>query len=71
MGIDITRVLLKVLTNKDVWEEVNRHKTNNISTLKEGVKTEPANGKGEGTSKSHMGKLPLSNWGRREGIFKE
>jgi hypothetical protein len=59
-GIDITRVL-KVITNKDVGEEVNRHKTKDISTIKDGVKTGLANGKGEGTSKGQIGKLPLSN----------
>ena len=37
-GIGIMRVL-KVITNKDVGEEVNRHKTKNISTIKDGVKT--------------------------------
>jgi hypothetical protein len=31
--------------NEDVGEEVNRHKTNDISTIKDGVKTGPANGK--------------------------
>jgi hypothetical protein len=50
-----------VITDKDVGEEVNRHKTKDMSTLKDGVKTEPSNGKGEGTSKSQIGKLPLSN----------
>jgi hypothetical protein len=34
-----------------VGEEVNRHKTKNISTINDGVKMGPANGKGEGTSK--------------------
>jgi hypothetical protein len=69
-GIDITRVL-KVIIDKDVGEEVNRHKTKDISTIKDGVKTEPANEKGEGVSKVQIGKLPLSNWGGREEIFKE
>jgi hypothetical protein len=50
MGIDITRVL-KVIADKDVREEINRHKTKDISTTKDGVKTGPPNGKGEGTSK--------------------
>ena len=59
MGIDITRVL-KVITDKDVGEEVNRHKTKDISTIKDGVKTRPANEKEEDTSKGQMGKLPLS-----------
>jgi hypothetical protein len=36
-------------------------RTNNISTTKDGVKTGPANGKGERTSKGQIGKLPLSN----------
>jgi hypothetical protein len=49
-GMDITRVL-KVIIDKDVGEEVNGHKTKDISTIKDGVKTEPANGKGEGMSK--------------------
>jgi hypothetical protein len=59
-GMDITRVL-KVIIDKDVGEEVNGHKTKDISTIKDGVKTEPANGKGEGMSKGQRGKLPLSN----------
>jgi hypothetical protein len=50
-----------VITDKDVGEEVNRHKTKDMSTIKDGVKSEPANGKGEGTSKGQIGKLPLSN----------
>jgi hypothetical protein len=58
--IDITRVL-KVITDKDVGEEVNRHKTKDISTIKDGIKTGPANGKGEGTSKGQINKLSLSN----------
>ena len=45
----------------DVGEVVNRHKTMNISTTKDEVKTGPTNGKGEGTSKGQIGKLPLSN----------
>jgi hypothetical protein len=53
--------ILKVITDKDVGEEVNRHKTKNISTIKDGVKTEPVNEKGEGVSKGQIGKLPLSN----------
>ena len=59
-GIDITRVL-KVITDKDVGEEVNKHKTKDMSTIKDGVKTGPASGKGEGTSKGQIGKLSLSN----------
>jgi hypothetical protein len=47
--------------DKDVEEEVNKHKANDISTIKDGVKTGPANGKGEGASKGQIGKLPLSN----------
>jgi hypothetical protein len=31
------------------------------STIKDGVKTRPVNGKGEGTSKGQIGKLPLLN----------
>ena len=50
-----------MITDKDVGEEVNRHKTKDISTTKDGVKIGPANGKGEGTSKGQIGKLPLSN----------
>jgi hypothetical protein len=38
-----------------------RTKNINMSTIKDGVKTGPVNGKGEGTSKDHMGKLPLSS----------
>jgi hypothetical protein len=37
-SIDITRVL-KEITDNDVGEEVNRHKTKDISTIKDGVKT--------------------------------
>jgi hypothetical protein len=64
-------MVLKVITDKDVGEEVNRHKTKDISIIQDGVKTWHANGKGEGTSKGQIGKFPLSNWGGREGIFKE
>jgi hypothetical protein len=46
-------------------------RTKDISTTKDGVKTGPANGKEEGTSKGQIGKLPLSNWGGREEIFGE
>jgi hypothetical protein len=53
-GIDITRVL-KVIIDKDVGEEVDRHQTKDISTIKDGVKMGPANGKGEGTSKGQVG----------------
>ena len=60
MGIDITRVL-KVIADKDVREEINRHKTKDISAIKNGVKTGPANEKGEGASKGQIGKFPLSN----------
>jgi hypothetical protein len=59
-GIDITRVL-KVIMDKDVGGEVNRHKTKDISTIKDGVKIGPVNGKGHGTSKGHISKLSLSN----------
>jgi hypothetical protein len=61
--------VLKVIANKDVRGEVNRHETKDICTIKDGVKTWPANGKGEGASKGQIGKLPLSNWGGKEGIF--
>jgi hypothetical protein len=47
--------------DNDVGDDVNRHKTKDISTIEDGVKTGPANGKGEGTSTSRIGKLPLSN----------
>jgi hypothetical protein len=60
-----------VITDKDVGEKVNRHKTKDISTTKDGVKTGPASGKEEGTSKGQIGKLLLSSWGGREEIFKE
>jgi hypothetical protein len=30
---------LNAITDKDVGEEVNRHKTKDISTIKDGVKT--------------------------------
>jgi hypothetical protein len=69
-GIGITRVL-KVMTDKDVGEEVNKHKTKVISTIKDGVKIGPANGKGEGTPKGQIDKQPLSNGGGREEIFKD
>jgi hypothetical protein len=58
--MDITRVL-KVITNKDVGEEVIRNRTKDISTIKDGVKTRPANGKGEGMSKGQIGKSLISN----------
>jgi hypothetical protein len=48
-----------VITDKDVGKEVNRHKTKDISTIKDGVKTGPASGKEEGTSKGQIGKLSL------------
>jgi hypothetical protein len=54
-------LVLKVITDKDVGEEVNRHRTKDISTIKDGVNTWPANGKGKGTSKGQTGKLLLSN----------
>jgi hypothetical protein len=47
--------------DKGVWKEVNRHKTKDISIVKDGVKIGPVNGKGEGTSKGQIGKQPLSN----------
>jgi hypothetical protein len=37
------------------------HKIKDISTIKDGVKTGPTNGKGEGTSQDQIGKLLLSN----------
>jgi hypothetical protein len=40
-----------VVAGKDIGEEVNRHKTKDINTIKDGVKTRSAIGKGEGTSK--------------------
>jgi hypothetical protein len=36
-------------------------RTKDISTIKDGAKTEPANGKGEDTPKGQVGKSPLSN----------
>jgi hypothetical protein len=50
-----------VIPDKNVREEVNRHKTKDISTIKDGFKIGPTNGKGEGTSKGQTGNLPLSN----------
>jgi hypothetical protein len=38
-----------------------RIRTKDISTIKDGVKTGPANGKGEGAFKGQIGKLSLSN----------
>jgi hypothetical protein len=49
-----------VITNNNVRGEVNRHKTKDISTIKDGVKTGPASEKGEDTPKGQIGKLPLS-----------
>jgi hypothetical protein len=46
-------------------------RTKDMGTIKDGVKTGPASGKGEGTSKGQIGKLPLSNWGGGEEIFKK
>jgi hypothetical protein len=50
-----------VITDKDIGEEVNVHKNQEYKSTKDGVKTIPANGKGEGTSKGQIAKLPLSN----------
>jgi hypothetical protein len=50
-----------VIPDKNVREEVNRHKTKDISTIKDGVGIGLAKGKGEGTSKGQIGKLLLSN----------
>jgi hypothetical protein len=36
-------------------------RTKDISTIEDGVKTRPASGKGEGTSKGQISKLPLLN----------
>jgi hypothetical protein len=44
--------------------------TKDISTIKDGVQTRPANEKEGGTSKGQIGKQPLSNWGGREEILK-
>jgi hypothetical protein len=46
--------------DRDVEKKVNRHKTKDISTIKDGVKIGLANGKGEGTSKGQICKLTLS-----------
>jgi hypothetical protein len=57
-------------------------RTKDIGITKDGVKTGPASGKEEGTSKPASGKekgtskgqiskLPLSIWGGREEIFEE
>ena len=50
-----------MITDKDVGEEVNRHKAKDICTIKNGVKIGSANGKEEDTSKGQIGKLSLSN----------
>jgi hypothetical protein len=50
-----------VITDKDVGEEVNRLKTKDMSTIKDGVKIGHVFGKGQGTSKGHISKLSLSN----------
>jgi hypothetical protein len=47
--------------DKDVEEEVNRHKAKDMSTIKDGVKTGPVNEKGEGASKGQIDKFSLSN----------
>jgi hypothetical protein len=60
-----------VIIDKDVWEEVNGHKTKDISAIKDGVKTRPTSEKEEDMSKGQISKLSLSSWGGREGIFKE
>jgi hypothetical protein len=52
---------LKVITNKDVGEEVNRHKTKNINATEDGVKTGPASVRGKDAFKGQIGKLPLPN----------
>jgi hypothetical protein len=62
--------VLMVIMDKDVGEEVDRHKTKDISTIKDGVKKGHANGKGEGTSKGQIGEQPLPNWSGREEIFR-
>jgi hypothetical protein len=41
--------------DKEVWEEIIRHKTKGISTTKDGVIRQ------KGTSMGQIGKLPLSN----------
>jgi hypothetical protein len=63
--------VLKIISDNDVQEEVNRHKTKDMGTIKDGVETGPTNGKGEGMSKGQIGKQPLSNGVGREEIFKE
>jgi hypothetical protein len=50
-----------VVTVKDVGEEINRHKTKDMSTIKDGVKIGPVNGKGQSTSKGQVSKQSLSN----------
>jgi hypothetical protein len=47
--------------DNDVGDEVNRHKTKDISTIKDGVKTGLAKGKREGTSKGQIGEQSLPN----------
>jgi hypothetical protein len=37
------------------------HKTKDVSTIKDGVKTGPASGKGKGAFKGQISKLPLPN----------
>ena len=41
-----------------------------INTIEDRVKTGPASGKEEGTSKGQIGKLSVSDWGGREKILK-
>jgi hypothetical protein len=49
-----------VITDKYVIEEVNGHRNKGYKYLKDGVKTGPASGKEEDTSKGQIGKFPLS-----------
>jgi hypothetical protein len=47
--------------DKDVGDEVNRHKTKDMSTIKNEVKMGPINGKKTGYVQGPDKKLPLSN----------
>jgi hypothetical protein len=53
--------VLKVIMDNDVGEEVNRHKTKDISTIEDGVKTGHASGKEEDMSKGQISKFSLSS----------
>jgi hypothetical protein len=56
---------VKVITSKDVKEEVNVHKTRNTGTTKNRVKISLASGKEYDITTGEISKAPLLNWDRR------